>query len=199
LFYPMTSTVESISELLLKRWTVANYHRMITSGVLTSDDRVELLDGQVIEMVPQDPPHASTTDEGSDYLKALFAGRAKVRAQLPVTLSDHSEPEPDIAVVRIDENRYRDRHPNPADIFLLIEIADATLKRDRTHKAKLYAQANVPEYWIVDVNQRQLIVFRDPQDGMYQSEAVLTATDRVAPLAFPDIAIELQNLLIAHH
>jgi Uma2 family endonuclease len=192
-----SSTVKSIPELFLKRWTVADYHRMITSGVLTSDDRVELLDGHVIEMVPQDPPHASTTDEGSDYLKALFAGQAKVRAQLPVTLSNCSEPEPDIAVVRIDNNRYRDRHPNPADIFLLIEIADATLKRDRTHKAKLYAQANVPEYWIVDVNQRQLIVFRDPQDGMYQSEAVLTATDQIAPLAFPDVMIKLQSLFIS--
>jgi Uma2 family endonuclease len=193
----MTSTVESIPETLLKRWTVDDYHRMIASGVLTSDDRVELLDGQVIEMVPQDPPHASTTDEGSDYLKALFAGRAKVRAQLPVTLSDYSEPEPDIAVVRIDNNRYRDRHPSPADIFLLIEIADATLKRDRTHKAKLYAQAKVPEYWIVNVNQSQLIVFRDPQDGIYQSEAVLTITDQIASLAFPEVMIKLQSLFIS--
>jgi Uma2 family endonuclease len=80
----------------------------------------------------------------------------------------------------------------------LIEIADATLKCDRTHKAKLYAQTNVPEYWVIDINQRQLIVFRDPQDRMYQSEAVLTATDRIAPVAFPDVAIELQNLLIAY-
>jgi uncharacterized membrane protein len=86
----MPSTAESIPERLLKRWTVADYHRMIASDVLTSDDRVELLDGQVIEMVAQDPPHASTTDEGSDYLKALFAGRAKVRTQLPVTLSIRS-------------------------------------------------------------------------------------------------------------
>jgi Uma2 family endonuclease len=192
----MPSTAESVPEILLKRWTITDYHRMIASGVLTPDDRVELLDGQVIEMVPQDPPHASTTDEGSDYLKTLFAGRAKVRAQLPITLSEHSEPEPDIAVVRIDENRYRNRHPNAADIFLLIEIADATLKRDRTYKAKLYAQADVPEYWVIDVNQRQLTVFRDPQNGMYQSEVVLLATDRIAPLAFPDIAIELQNLVI---
>jgi Uma2 family endonuclease len=192
----MQSTSASIPEFLLKRWTVADYRRMIASGVLTSDDRVELLDGQVIEMVPQDPPHASTTDEGSDYLKALFAGRAKVRAQLPVTLSDHSEPEPDIAVVRLDENRYRDRHPNPADIFLLIEIANATLTRDRSHKAKLYAQAEVPEYWVIDVNQRQAIIFRNPEGGIYQSEAVLTANDEITPIAVPELTVQLKNILL---
>jgi Uma2 family endonuclease len=187
----MTSTVESSPELFLKRWTVADYHLMIASGVLTSDDRVELLDGQVIEMVPQDPPHASTTDEGSDYLKALFAGRAKVRAQFPIVLSGYSEPEPSIAVVRIDENRYRDRHPNPTDIFLLVEIADASLKYNHTYKAKLYAQADVPEYWIIDVHHYQIIVFRHPKDGTYQSEEVLTDTNPVTPITFPDISIKL--------
>lgn len=192
----MPPTVESISELLLRRWTIADYHRMIESGILTADDRVELLDGYVTEMVPQDPPHASTADEGSDYLKALFNGRAKVRAQLPVTLSDHSEPEPDIAVVRLDQNRYRDRHPNPADIFLLIEVADATLTRDCTHKAKLCAQADVPEYWVVDVNQRQVIIFRNPQGGRYQFETALNSTDQIAPTAFPDLTVQLKNILV---
>ncbi len=192
----MPLTVESTAELLLRRWTTADYHRMIASGILTADEHVELLDGHIAEMVPQDPPHASTTDEGSDYLKAIFNGRAKVRAQLPVTLSDHSEPEPDIAVVCLDQNRYRDRHPNPADIFLLIEVADATLVRDRTYKAKLYAQAEVPEYWVVDVNQRQVIVFRNPQDGQYQVETVLSATDQIAPFAFPDLTVQLQHILM---
>jgi Uma2 family endonuclease len=187
----MLSTAESVPEILLKRWTVTDYHRMIASGVLTPDDRVELLDGQVIEMVPQDPFHASIIDEGSDYLKVLFAGRAKVRAQLPIVLSGYSEPEPSIAVVRIDENRYRDRHPNPTDIFLLVEIADASLKYNRTYKAKLYAQADVPEYWIIDVHHYQIIVFRHPKDGTYQAEEVLTDTDPVTPIAFPDISIKL--------
>ena len=163
----MQSTSASIPEFLPKRWTVADYHRMIATGVLTADNRVELLDGQVIERVPQDPPHASTTDEGSDYLKVLFAGRAKVWAQLPITLSNYSEPEPDIAMVRIDENRYRDRHPNPANIFLLVEIADTTLISDLTHKAKLYAQADVPEYWVISVKKRQATIFRNPEAGRY--------------------------------
>jgi Uma2 family endonuclease len=184
------------SDLPLKRWSVDEYHRLIAAGILTSDDHVELLDGQIVEMVPQDPPHASTTDEGSDYLKGLFAGRAKVRTQLPITLPSSSEPEPDIAVVRIDPNRYRNRHPGPEDVFLIIEIADTTLGYDRNRKAKIYAEAGIPEYWIVNLNQRQVIVYRQPQGDSYQSEQILEATDTITPLAFPEIRIELENILL---
>jgi Uma2 family endonuclease len=122
--------------------------------------------------------------------------RFRPRANQFGPLSDHSEPKPDIAVIRLDENRYRDRHSNPADIFLLVEIADATLKHDRTRKAKRYAQANVLEYGVIDVNQRHAIVFRNPQDGIDRPEVVLTATDRLEPLAFPDIAVCLENIFI---
>jgi Uma2 family endonuclease len=94
-------------------------------------------------------------------------------------------------VVRVGGNRYRDHHPNPTDIFLLIEIADASLRYNRTYKAKLYAQADVSEYWLIDVHHYQIIVFRHPKDGTYQSEEVLTDTDPVTPFAFPDISIAL--------
>ncbi|MBD2029494.1 Uma2 family endonuclease [Phormidium sp. FACHB-322] len=143
---------------------------MISAGILTPEDRVELLDGQIVEMVPQDPPHASRIDDGGDYLKAVFANRAKVRVQLPITLAPGSEPEPDFAIVRIDENRYRDRHPQSQDVLLLIEVADSTLKRDRIYKAEIYAKAGISEYWIVDFKKRQVVVSQDPQDGVYQSD-----------------------------
>jgi Uma2 family endonuclease len=188
--------IAELLDLPLKRWSTDEYHRLIAAGILTPDDRVELLDGQIVEMVPQDPPHASTTDEGSDYLKALFAGLAKVRAQLPITLAPDSEPEPDIAIVRIDPNRYRERHPGPQDIFLLIEIADSTLSRDRNRKAKVYAKAGIREYWIVNIGQQQLIVLKDPQAGLYQSEQILFANAQIAPEAFPDVMISVQNLLL---
>lgn len=187
---------EPVSDLPLKRWSVEEYHRLIAAGILTSNNHVELLDGQIVEMAPQDPPHASTTDEGSDYLKGLFAGRAKVRTQLPITISSSSEPEPDIAVVRIDPNRYRNRHPSPEDIFLIIEIADSTLSYDRNRKAKIYAKAGISEYWIVNLNQQQVIVLRDPLGEDYQTERILEATETIAPLAFPEIAIKLQNMLL---
>jgi Uma2 family endonuclease len=183
------------SELALKRWTVNDYHRMIAAGILTSGDRVELINGQIIQMVPQDPPHASTADEGADYLKACFAKRAKVRVQLPITLAPDSEPEPDFAIVRLD-HRYRDRHPEPVDIYFLIEISDSTFYYDRNRKAKIYASAGIPEYWIIHLKQKQVIMLRQPVAGVYQREQVFTGGDRIAPLAFPDILVDVPALFL---
>jgi Uma2 family endonuclease len=179
-----------------RRWTVDEYHRMIAVGILTPRDRVELLDGHIIEMVPQEPPHASTTSSfGNDFVM-LFAGKAWVRQQLPITIAPNSEPEPDIAVVKLDDRRYRDRHPTPADVYLLIEVADSSLMYDRDRKAAIYAKANIPEYWVIDVNQQQLLVFREPAGETYQVQQVLGVQAAIAPLAFPDISIQLSALLI---
>ena len=109
-----------------------------------------------------------------------------------------------VAAVRIDERRYRDRHPTPEDIFLLIEIADSTVRRDllcssasyRTRKAKIYASAGIPEYWIVDIHRRQVIVLRQPQAETYQSEQILAANGQITPVVFLDVVIDLQNLLL---
>lgn len=183
-------------DLPQRRWSVDEYHRMIAAGILTSRDRVELLDGQIVEMVPQEPSHASTTSSfGNDFV-LLFAGKAWVRQQLPITIAPNSEPEPDVAVVRIDPNRYRDRHPIPEDVYLLIEVSDSTLNYDRQRKAKVYAQANIPEYWVIDVNQRQVFVFREPQGDTYQIEEVLQIDAAIAPIKFPDVVIRLSHLLV---
>jgi Uma2 family endonuclease len=188
-----TSALEAFPQ---RRWTVDEYHRMITAGILTPRDRVELLDGHIIEMVPQEPPHASTTSSfGNDFV-VLFAGKAWVRQQLPITIAPKSEPEPDVAVVKIDPNRYRDRHPNPDDVYLLIEVSDSSLNYDRYSKAIVYANANILEYWVIDINQQQLIVFREPVGDAYQVEQVLAVTDAIAPIAFPEIEICLSNLFV---
>lgn len=186
----------STAELPLKRWTVEDYHRMMAAGILTTDDRVELLDGQICEMGPQEPPHAANTSSFSNNLVILFAGKAWIRTQLPITIAPNSEPEPDIAVVRIDDRCYRDRHPTPEDIFLIIEISDSTFGRDRIEKAKIYARAGIAEYWIVDVKKCQVIVLREPNVDTYEFEQILTAGDRITPLAFPEMAIELKPLLL---
>lgn len=179
-----------------RRWTVDEYHRMIAAGILTSRDRVELLDGHIIEMVPQEPPHASTTSSfGNDFV-VMFAGKAWVRQQLPITIAPNSEPEPDIAVVRTDPKRYRDCHPAPDDVYLLIEVADSTLNYDRDRKVKIYARANIPEYWIVNVNQRQLLVFREPEGDTYQVAQVLGVEDAISPVVFPEMVIKLSTLLV---
>ncbi len=183
-------------ELPQRRWNVDEYHRIIAAGILTPSDRVELLEGRIIEMVPQEPPHASTTSSlGNDFV-LLFAGKAWVRQQLPITIAPDSEPEPDIAVVRIDRTRYRDHHPYPEDVYLLIEVSDSTLSYDRDRKAKVYARASIPEYWLVDVNQQQILVFHNPQEGTYQIKQVFEVKDAIAPVAFPDVVIELAKLFL---
>ncbi len=136
---------------------------MIETGILTTDDRVELLEGQIIQMSPQQPPHAATTQRAANYISSLLVERAYIRMQLPITVSPNSEPEPDIAVVRIHPREYIDHHPAPDEIFLLVEVADSTLPRDRSLKARIYARAGIADYLILDVNNRQVYVLRQPE------------------------------------
>jgi Uma2 family endonuclease len=184
----MTSTKEKI-------WTVEEYHRMIEVGILNEGDKIELLDGRIVEMSAQTPPHAATTQRSSDYLKQLLAGKAHVRMQLPITLAT-SEPEPDIAVVSVDPGAYGDHHPNPSEILLLIEISYSTLQIDRREKAPIYARANIAEYWILDVVDREAYIYRNPAPGGYQSEVVLQDNAIIRMLAFPDLEINFSELFL---
>ena len=183
-----------MSSIKVRLWTVDEYHRMIEQDILTSDDKVELLEGQIIQMSPQRPPHAATTQRAANYLTRLLVGQAYIRVQLPISLPPNSEPEPDIAVVCIDPREYFDRHPAADDIFLLVEVAKTTLKQDRTVKAPVYARANIPEYWVLDVQQRQLYVFRQPEADTYQQEIILNQDATISPVAFPDIDVAVNQL-----
>jgi Uma2 family endonuclease len=178
----------------IRLWSVDEYHRMIEAEILTTDDQVELIEGQIIQMSPQQPPHAATTQRASDYVRELLAGKATIRVQLPITLRPNSEPEPDIAVVRIDAREYLNGHPTPDDIFLLIEVADATLRRDCQQKARAYAKAKIADYWVIDVNSRQVYVFREPGDETYQQEIILKEDATFSLLAFPDVEVQIAQL-----
>ncbi|NJO66520.1 MAG: Uma2 family endonuclease [Leptolyngbyaceae cyanobacterium RM1_405_57] len=180
----------------VRLWTVDEYHRMIESGILTEGDRVELLEGQIVEINPQLPPHAATTQRAFRYLDRLLEDVAYVRMRLPITLSPKSEPEPDIAVVRIDSNEYGDRHPTSADIFLIVKVADFTLLNDRRQKALIYSKAGILDYWILDVNARQVYVFREPTQAGYRKETTLPANTMLAPVAFSDKDIPLTQLFL---
>ena len=176
-----------------KLWTVEEYHRMMDAGILTEDDKVELLNGRIVQMSAQTPPHAGTTQRASDYIKERLAAQAHVRMQLPITLAT-SEPEPDIAIVRIDAGAYGDHHPNASEIFLLIEVSYSTLQIDIEEKALIYARANISDYWVLDVAEREAYIFRNPTPDGYQSEIILPDNGVVAPLAFPEIEIPLSEL-----
>ncbi|NJN57019.1 MAG: Uma2 family endonuclease [Leptolyngbyaceae cyanobacterium SL_5_9] len=180
----------------VRLWSVDEYHRMIETGILTEGDRVELLEGQIVEINPQLPPHVATTQRACRYLDRLLEDIAYVRMQLPITLSPKSEPEPDIAVVRIDSNEYGDRHPTPADIYLIVEVADSTLLNDRQQKALIYAKARILDYWILDVNARRVYVFREPTQAGYQQETMRPANTMLAPVAFSNRDIPLNQLFL---
>ena len=179
--------------LTTAKWTLDEYHQMIVSGIL-DHRRVELLNGEIVEMAPEGPEHAYLGDETGKYLGALLGDRARVREGRPITLAPNSEPEPDIAVVRPLGEVYRQRHPYAEDIFWLIEFSNTSLAKDLKPKRQLYAAAVIPEYWVVNLKARQLLVFRDPSEGDYHHEEMLSQ-GTVAPLAFPEVAISLSRLL----
>ncbi len=177
---------------VLAKWTIADYHRMVECGVLR-DRRVELLQGDIVEMSPVSPLHYATSKGGSQYLATQLRGRADVRFNGPITLAD-SEPEPDIVIARLSESAYFDRHPGPEDIYWIIEVAQTSLNRDRTLKARIYAAAGIPEYWLLDLTGAALIVLRSPQGGQY-TEVQTLQSGAIAPLAFPDLPLAIAPLL----
>ncbi|TYQ28959.1 Uma2 family endonuclease [Pseudanabaena sp. UWO311] len=185
---------EQEQESQIHLWSCADYHQMIEAGVLDEDDRVELLEGKIVCMSPQRPFHAASVQLSSRLLFKLLGARAEIRIQLPVTLGNDSEPEPDIAVVRFENHEYSFRHPEVSDIYLLIEVADWTISKDRKQKARIYGKHQVLEYWILDLQKRQVYIFRQPEDGSYREELILNSDATATMQAFPDVAIALDAL-----
>jgi Uma2 family endonuclease len=179
----------------LTKWTVEQYHQMIEAGVL-DDLRVELLNGEIVEMPSEGLGHAQGSTDTADLLREKLQGRALVRDAKPITLPEQvSEPEPDLAVVAPLRELYRtEHHPYPDNIFLLIEYAYASLAKDKELKRLLYAQAAIIEYWIVNLKNREVIVHRDPVDGDYRSIQILTSGS-ITLLAFPDVTMDVMTLL----
>ncbi len=142
----------------VRRFTVEEYHRMIEAGILGPNDRVELLEGWIVEMSPQNPPHRLSVTLASDALRKILPPGWEVDTELPVTLED-SEPEPDVSVVQGPRRRYTERKPGPADIALLVEVADTTLLDDRRIKCPLYARAQIAMYWIINLPESKIEVY----------------------------------------
>ena len=175
------------------KWSVDEYHQMISTGLLVSK-QVELLEGEIIKMSPEGIPHSYTNDSVADYLREKLRGLAKIKESHPITL-DNSEPEPDIAIVRLPETIYRHHHPYPEDIYWLIEISNQTLKKDLEEKAKIYARNGIREYWVIDLVNKVLIVHTKPKGDSY-TQIQKYKTGIINPLSFPDIDIALEELLL---
>jgi Uma2 family endonuclease len=176
-------------------FTVERYFRLVDDGVLQEDDRVELLEGVVVAMAPQNTPHASGVARVTRALIQALGDRAVVRTQTSFIAGPYSVPEPDVAVV---PGRYEDYdHAHPRSALLVVEVADSSLKQDRLTKAMIYAAAAVPEYWIVNVRGQQIEVHRDPESAArrYRNVTIVRRRERVQLVSFPDTTIAADDLL----
>jgi Uma2 family endonuclease len=178
-----------------RRFSVEEYHRMAEAGILKPDDRVELLDGDIIPMAPMSSRHAAVVSKIGRWLSRKLADHALIRTQLPVRLDDYSEPEPDIALVRFRENDYADAHPAPADIFLLVEVAQSSLTFDREIKIPQYARAGVSEVWLFNLEHQHVECFSEPGPRGYAVTRIVRRGATLAPHAFPHASANLDDLL----
>lgn len=183
-------------ELTKRLFTVADYHLMGQAGLFGEDERVELLAGEVVEMSPISSRHAGTVRRMLHLLaRSVDEAQAIISVQNPIRLDDDSEPQPDLALLRPCADFYSDAHPTPADVLLLIEIAETSVRTDRHLKARLYAKAAIPELWVVSLNDKDLTIHRQPTAEGYDSVQTLRAGEPFAPLAFPDVTLTVDEII----
>ena len=175
------------------KWSLEEWHELVNSGLLEGKP-VEFLEGEIIEVSPEGIEHSYTNRSIVKYLRRLLDRQAEIIQGQPITL-DNSEPEPDVAVVRLPETIYRQHHPYPEDIYWLIEISNRSLKQDLEPKIVTYARNGIPEYWVIDLVSKKLIVHTQVQENKY-SQVNEYQTGTVSPMAFPEIAIALDQLLL---
>jgi len=183
-----------VLQLLRHQFTVKQFHQMAESGILSENERLELIRGEMIDMSPIGTRHSGCVLFLSNLLILLLGGRALINVQNPVELDETSEPQPDIALSKPRPDFYRNSHPQPEDIFLLIEVTDTIVKYDREVKIPLYAEANIPEVWLIDVNQEVIEVYRNPLQGVYQDIQKLVKNQTLSILAFPDVSINVTEI-----
>ncbi len=182
-----------------KRFTTEDYHRLIDLGFLTENDRVELIRGELIQMVAKGTPHTVYNTRCWRELTLLLQRRAIVRGQEPITLLPHSEPEPDLVIARYRADDYLSGHPTPVDIFLVAEVADSTLKYDQDVKLVLYAESGISDYWIFNLVAGYLEVYTQPYRDLkgkfgYASKQVFLPNRVVIIPGFPDLSLDLSRV-----
>lgn len=184
-----------VVQLKRRRFTLDQYHQMAEAGILGEDDRVELIDGEVTEMTPIGRRHAGCVICLTKLFLRACGDDAAVSVQNPVDLSQYSELQPDVAILQPRPDSYRSAHPTAADIFLLVEVADSSADPDRRVKVPLYARSDVPETWLVDLDQENVTVYRDPTSEGYRTARVARRGEAIAPAAFPDRPLAVGDIL----
>jgi Uma2 family endonuclease len=181
----------------IRQLTSTEYYGMMESGIIREGERVELISGQIFTMAAKGTRHTVATSRLLKSLLRLIGEQAIVRCQDPISLPNHSEPEPDIAIVRLRSDDYINSHPAPADIILVIEVADSSIKFDREIKALLYAAAGISEYWIINLIDNRLEIYRQPEGDIYTSIEIITPPRSISLPQFSDITLNIGDFFPA--
>lgn len=182
-------------QLLRRSFTIEEYHRMGEAGILREDDRVELIDGEIVEMTPIGSRHAACVDRLNHLFSQQTGRRYIVRVQNPVHLGEHSEPQPDMAILRLHPDFYAQAHPTAEDVVLVVEVSETSTGYDREVKLPLYARSNIAEVWLVDLTEGRVEVCRQPFPQGYRNVRTFRRGEVVAPLAIPDAAVAIGDVL----
>ena len=182
-------------EVTKKLFTVDEFYRIAEAGIFTEDDRVELIDGEIIEMSPVGNLHIACVHRATTFFTEAFGRRAIVSIQSPLRLSKYTEPLPDVIVLKPVADFYASRKCSPADVLFLVEVSDTTLRYDKNIKLPRYAAAGVAEVWIEDLKNELLLVYRNPAEKGFGTSLVLHRGDSISPLAFPKVTFKVDDLL----
>lgn len=176
-------------------FTVEEYHRMAQAGILGEDDRVELIEGEIVEMTPIGSTHAATVKRLNRIFSQRIGGQVLISVQDPIRLGEHSEPQPDLALLQSREDFYTSAHPGPEDVLLLIEVSETSAEYDREVKIPLYARFGIPEVWLVDLEGKAIEVYQNPSYKGYREVQTLSQGARLSPSSFPDLELPAEEIL----
>jgi Uma2 family endonuclease len=193
-YHAFKGTVRMQIEATKKLFTVDEYYRMAEAGILGCEDRVELIDGEIIRMSPVGYRHVTSVNLANDLFAHLFRGRAIVSVQNPLRLSNYTEPEPDLVLLKFQPDFYRNTRFTPADVLLVLEVADTSLRYDRDVKLSRYAAAAVPEVWIVNLEDDELLTYRNPAGNTYTTQETFGRGTRVSVAAFQEVLFDVDDI-----
>ena len=190
--YFLTKIGVEFMQVITRKFNVNEYRKMAETGILTPEDRVELIGGEIIAMSPIGRKHAAAVNRLTNLFPQLLGNKVIVSVQNSIRLDNYSEPQPDIVLLKPSSDFYESKIPEAEDIYLLIEVADSTIKYDQEIKLPLYAESNINELWIVNLNNQTLEVYRQPQDKNYLEQH--KNVQSISPLAFPNITLTINDI-----
>jgi Uma2 family endonuclease len=176
-------------------FSVDEYHQMIMTGIIKEDDKVELIDGEIITMPPIGPNHASNVNRLNSIFYFNLGNTIIVSIQNPIQLTDYSEPQPDIAILKYRDDFYKNNHPKAEDVLLIVEIAETSVEYDKALKVPRYAESNIIETWLFDLQNERIEMHRNPFNGIYQEIRIAQKGQKISCINFPKIEFSINDLL----